>query len=462
VKRPVRLVVAWVVIARQLVSRATRLALVLVAAALASGPRASSAQAPAPYDSSLHRFLDSLADSTDRYFGLIAAPLDTAGLDSALAAGLERPWRGPRAASRFSYGPVYAFNRVDGTLWGGSIGLRNRGARWRVSGDLGYAAGSDTWLGGGELSAGFRRRETNWGLRITGGRRTQTMNRDFGERRLASIRALLWGGDRRNYLRRDGFTVAVAGSGTGWRAGVEYRDRLESPLAVTTRWNLRRNALAAGDNLAAAPGRAREVAFGGDVRIPGSPFHAQLTHQTADRALGSDFDYRRTRAALGGEVVAGSRVSFVPQLVYGRLGGDPVPQAAFFLGGSSSLRSLRGDSLGGTGVAIARLDVIGVDDLLALARIPHPVMFPIQGGVFAATGAVWGADPFRGPGTPDGGWPDRSAWRGEVGVSLLYRPGMPDEDAYLRVSRAWPVGPHGGGARWSVSYTRALDLLRAF
>jgi hypothetical protein len=123
---------------------------------------------------------------------------------------------------------------------------------------------------------------------------------------------------------------------------------------------------------------------------------------------------------------------------------------------------LRGDSLGGTGVAIARLDVIGVDDLLALARIPHPVMLPIQGGVFAATGAVWGADPFRGPGTPDGGWPDRSAWRSEVGVSLLYRPGMPDEDAYLRVNLAWPVGPHGGGARWSVSYSQALDLLRAF
>jgi hypothetical protein len=69
-----------------------------MAAALAVEPRASRAQEQTPSDSSLHRFLDTLADSTDRYFGLIAAPTDTAGLDSALAAGLERPWRGPRAA----------------------------------------------------------------------------------------------------------------------------------------------------------------------------------------------------------------------------------------------------------------------------------------------------------------------------------------------------------------------------
>ncbi len=443
-------------------TRTARLVLMIVAATLPIGPRASHAQESAPSDSSLHGFLDTLADSTDRYFGLIAAPLDTAGLDSALAAGLERPWRGPRTRSRLSYGPVYMFNRVDGTLWGGSVALRNRGARWRVGGDLGRAAGSDTWLGGGELSAAIRRRDTFWRLRVAGGRRTETINRDADERRVASIRALLWGNDRQNYLRRDGFSVGVGGDGTGWRAGVEYRDRLESPLAVTTRWNLARNPLSNTDNLAAAPGRAREVVFDGDLRIPGSPFHAQLIHQTADRALGSDFDYRRTRVALGGEWVAGSHVSFVPQLVYGRLGGDPVPQAAFLLGGPHSLRSLPRESLGGTGIAIARLDLIGVDDLLALARIPHPAMFPIQGGLFAATGAVWGIDSFSGPGRPGGGWPERRAWTSEAGVSLLYRPGMPDEDAYLRVNLAWPVGPHGGGARWSVSYSRALDLLRAF
>ena len=438
------------------------LALVVAAAALVVGPRPSRAQDQAPPDSSLHRFLDTLADSTDHYFGLIAAPLDTAGLDSSLAAGLARPWRGPRTRLRPRFGPVYAFNRVDGTLWGGSATLAGRDGRWRVGGDLGYAAGSDAWLGGGELGLGIRRRETMWSLRVSGGRRTALMNRDHGERRLASVRALLTGSDRQNYLRRDGLAVAVGANATDWRAAVEYRDWLESPLAVTTRWNLARSALAAGDNLAASPGRAREVAFGGDLRLAGSPFRAQLNHQIADKAIGSDFDYRRARLALGGEIVAGGRVSLVPQIVYGRLAGDPVPQASFFLGGSRTLKSLRSDSLGGTAIAVARLELIGVDDLLALARIPHPAMVPLQGGVFAATGAVWGVDPFGGPGTPNEGWPDRSAWMSEVGLSLLYRPGMPDENAYLRVNLAWPVGLHGGRARWSVSYSRALDLLRAF
>ena len=436
--------------------------LALVVVALVVGPRPSRAQEQAPSDSSLHGFLDTLADSTDRYFGLIAAPLDTTGLDSALAVGLQRPWRAPRTRPRPRFGPVYAFNRVDGTLWGGSVALARRDARWRVGGDLGYAAGSDTWLGGGELALGVRRRDTMWGLRVAAGRRTALMNRDHGERRLASVRALLTGSDRQNYLRRDGVTVTVGANATGWRAAVEYRDRLERPLAVTTRWNLARSELAAGDNLAAVPGRARELAFDGDLRLAGSPFHAQLTHQTADRFIGSEFDYRRARLALGGEIVAGGRVSLVPQLIYGRLAGDPVPQAAFFLGGSRTLKSLRSDSLGGTAVAIARLELIGVDDLLALAHIPHPAMVPLQGGVFAATGAVWGADPFGGPGTPVGGWPERSAWMSEAGLSLLYRPGMPDENAYLRVNLAWPVGLHGGRARWSVSYSRALDLLRAF
>lgn len=431
-----------------------------IVAVLATVSRVALAEEPAPGDSSLHRFLGSLADSTDRYFGLIAAPLDTAGLDSALAVGLERPWSGPRTRVRPRFGPVYAFNRVDGTLWGGTVGLRGPRGRWRVNGDLGYAAGSDAWLGGGELVLLTARRQTDWAFRVSAGRRTASMSRDFGERRLATARALIAGSDRQNYLRRDGVTVAVGVDGGPWRAQVEYRDRLESPLEVTTRWNLARRPLSAPGNLAATPGRAREIAFDGAMRLPGLPFRAQLTHQTSDRAIGSDFDFRRTRAAVGGELTAFRHVSIVPQMVYGRLGGDPVPQAAFFLGGATSLRSLHSGSLGGTGIAIARLELIGADDLLALARIPHPAMLPIQGAVFAATGAAWGADPFGGPSTPGGSWPERSAWMSEVGVSLLYRPGMPDENGYLRLNLAWPVGLHDGTPRWSVSYTRALDLLR--
>ncbi|MGH7730498.1 MAG: hypothetical protein ACRENJ_04530, partial [Candidatus Eiseniibacteriota bacterium] len=147
--------------------RAVPLAFVVIAAALAPGTHGARAQEATAPDSTLHRFLDTLADSTDRYFGLIAAPVDTAGLDSALTAGLARLWRGPATRTRPRLRPVYAFNRVDGTLWGGSVAQGGGRAGWRMAGDLGYAAGSDAWLGGAELSLGIRRRETTWGLRLT-------------------------------------------------------------------------------------------------------------------------------------------------------------------------------------------------------------------------------------------------------------------------------------------------------
>ncbi len=439
----------------------------LTALALAMAPVAPAlAQAPPPTggpDSSLHRFLGSLADSTDRYFGLVAAPPDTTGLDSALAVRLAGPWPGPRTRTRFSYRPDLAFNRVDGNRWGASAALGSRGERWRVEGDLGYAAGSDRWLGGGRLLTGIRRRGTFWRLQLRGGRHTASMDRDHDEGALATVRALARGSDRQHYLRRDGFRVTISGDAPGWHAGIEYRDWLESPLVVTTRWNLARQPLDAPTNLAATLGRTRELGLDAGFRWPGLPLQSQITHHTSDRALGSDFRYRRTRVALAAELPLRDHVSFLPQLVYGRLAGDAVPQAAFYLGGPHTLRSLPGAASAGTGFALARLDAIGADDLLALAHIPHPAMLPIQGGLFVATGAVWGPDPygpFGGPGTPTGGWPPRNAWRSEAGLSLLYRPGVPDENAYLRLHLAWPLGTGRGEIRWSVSYSRALDLLR--
>ena len=89
-------------------SRGWRLAAVL---ALAAGP----VRAQAPADTALGGFLGGLADSTDRYFGFTATPLDTAGLDSALADRLKRPWTEPLDSRRFeiSWGPWMQFNRVE-------------------------------------------------------------------------------------------------------------------------------------------------------------------------------------------------------------------------------------------------------------------------------------------------------------------------------------------------------------
>ena len=442
-------------------SAAALLMTTLALAARAQTPAAPSAPGAAP-DSSLHRFLESLADSTDQYFGLAAEPADTTGLDSTLAVRLTQPPLMPRTGRSHWYRPDFAFNRVDGNRWGASAWFGSRRQRWRVSGDLGCAAGSNTWLGGAEAQIGMRRRDTFYRLRVGGGRRTAVMDRDLDEGALATARALMTGSDRQQYLRRDGFRIAASGNGPGWVAGIAYRDWLESPLAVTTRWNLARRALASPDNLQATPGRTRELALEAGLRWPGIPVRSQVVYQLSDRALGSDFDYRRTRVALGGELPLLGHVSLLPQLVYGRLSGNPIPQAGFYLGGWRALRSLPVGAAAGTGLALARLDLLAADDLLALARIPHPAPFPLQGALFVASGAVWGPDPFGGSGSARGGWPEQNAWRSEAGLSLLYRPGVPDEDAYLRVNLAWPVGPVREGSRWSISYSRALDLLWDF
>src|SRR5262249_7764416 len=76
---------------------------------------------------------------------------------------------------------------------------------------------------------------------------------------------------------------------------------------------------------------------------------------------------------------------------------------AFYLGGTRSLRSVHGDTYGGTGLALARVDLIEMPDVLEVLHIPHPAMTPIQLAVFAATGSVWGTDPYGGASPPGGG-----------------------------------------------------------
>ena len=233
----------------------------------AQGPPLEPPPTTARGDSLLDRFLGGLADSTDRYFGRVAAPLDTTGLDSSLAAGLARPYRGPQSRAHLSIWPVYAFNRVDGTLWGASLGLGNARAGWAVTGDLGYAGGSHRWLGGGRVALRSGRGDTFWRVQVDAGRRAAVMDRDHEERWLASLRALTSGSDRQDYLRRDGVSVAGLRSATRWGAEVAYHDWLESPLTVTTRWDLAHRALSAPSfSLRMGVWRLRLSSRGGSLR----------------------------------------------------------------------------------------------------------------------------------------------------------------------------------------------------
>jgi hypothetical protein len=270
-------------------------------------------------------------------------------------------------------------------------------------------------------------------LDLWGGRKSAPMDRDEDDR-LRIVGAFLFGSDWTQYLRDEGFEGSVTHRHGWWQASAGYRDLLQSPLITTATWNLFDRDPERPGNLAATRGRAHELEYAAAAHWPRLPLRTEIAYQTSSRRIGSDFEYRRVRAAAGLDVSLGRVASFVPQFAWARQTGDELPQAAFYLGGYGMLRSLPRNQLGGTGVALARLDLIGAQDLLALLRIPHPAALPLQGGV----------------------WPDRRDWLSEAGVSLLYSTAM---FPTLHCSYAWPIGPRGGEGRWSVSFSRPFDLL---
>ena len=438
---------------------------VTVAPAVRAQGAVDSTVTPAPADTSLGRYLDTLRDSSDALFPTIVTPVDTSGLDSVLAVRLAHPGKErdvPARAWRPSFGPWLSFNRVDGPMYGGAVAIGRRRYLGEIGGRAGYAVGSDTWLGAAEYS---KTRETGplaWRFDAEAGRLTAGIDRERSDLRLGALRAFLTGNDTRRYLRHDGLSTELAVEHPVWRGSIGYRDMLESPLDVHARWSLFSGSLAVSDNLAAVRGHVHELDYQLGARTPWLPFTAEAAYATSSPKIGSDFAYRRYRLGLGGDLALGRSFVLVPQFAYGRLTGDPLPQSSFYLGGSRTLRSIEGDAIGGTGMTLARLDLLELPDVLELLHVPHPALLPLQVGVFAATGAVWGVDPYGGPTRPGTDLPEEQEFRHEVGASLLYRPGLPDPNMYVQIGWAWPIGPHSGPPRFSLSYSRGIDLVKPF
>ncbi len=430
-----------------------------LAAFLALAVPAGAGTIAADADTTLDGFLDQLADSTSEYFGASAAPLDTAGLDSALVYGLAHP-RARRTSLRPSFNPDFMFNRVDGPVYLLGMGIGAERSPGELRAEVGYASGPNDVLWQVRGTRSFRALGGRWRLAAGGGLATGSMDRERTGARLTSARAFLFGKDDNHYLRREGFDIGLQREAAFALVGVRYRDVDESPIATSAGWNLFRRPLSTYSNLAAYPGRAREFEYSALVKVDPFPAEAEVIHQTSGNAIGSDFEYRRTRVALSGNVGLAARATLMPQLVYGRLTGQALPQASFYLGGSRTMRSMSSSARGGTGFAQARLEVIGADDVLETLRIPHPAFLPLQIGVFGGVGAVWGVDPFGGPSRSGGDWPDREHWVSEAGVSLIYQPGFPSPTTLMRVNYAWPLGPERESSNFSVSISHAMDFLK--
>lgn len=440
---------------RQLVSALALLWLV------SSIPSAHAQQASS--DSLMKVYLGTLADSTDAWFGASVAPLDTAGLDSALAAGLARgPGQRARVRTRLELSPALGYQRADGAQLGGAVALRGpfdlrlRGQLQGTTGShdvLGWLRVARTWRGGSWRS------RVVWTLRA--GRTSEAFERERREDVLNIVHAL-WGDDRQDYLRRDGVETSLDVSAANAHAGVSWRDQLESGLVTTSRWTITGGGPELLENRAPRVGRMREwgVSLGGT--LPLTRLRLEGSGASSDPTLGSDASYRRLRVVMGGDVSLGRHLGFVPQVSYGRLWGEAVPQAAFFLGGTHSLRTLDRNAVTGTGHLFARGELVLADDLRRLLRLPLPAWLPLQASAFTASGALWGHDATGRTPTPtrrDG--PRATEWRSEAGVGLSWRPGVPRPDTYVRLEASWPIGPDARGVAYTIALQRLQDLLPA-
>lgn len=444
------------------------LALLALGAGVAPAPARAE---DAPSDSLLHAYVRSLADSTDTWFGSTAAPLDTAGLDSALAAGLARPpgartaaASGKRGALGIGFGPALGFNRADGGQLGASASLRTPWpGQW--SGRAQYTTGTHDVLGEGacERAMSVRALRSRVVFRVAAGRWTEAFDRDHYQPVFTTIGALAYGADRHQYVRRDGWQASARIGGDEGFLAAGWRDQLESALPYTTDWVLFGGEPTLEYNLPAAHGRAREWSLLGDVTIPRTRFRVNAGYWTSDPRMGSDFTYRRHRLSAGGDLSLGRHLALVPQATYGRLRGEALPQDALFVGGAYSLRTLDRNELAGAGNAFGRVDLVLVDDLRERLRLPLPAWLPLQAGAFAAAGAAWGRDPVTGAAVSTArDAPRREEWRSEVGFGLSWRPGLPDPLYSLRVEYALPVGPADQrDAGLTVAFQRLLNLLPA-
>ena len=445
--------------------RAGVLALLLVGALLAgaTAARAADPKAPAPPDTTIDDFLNGLSRDTDQYFGVTASPLDTTGLDSARAFARAHPGYYADAGQwKPSFEPHFRFNRVDGPVYGGGVSVGRARQLGQFSADLGYAAGPNDWLGGGSYRKTVRRHDALWSLDVWGGRQTGSLDRDRTTLGLASLRAFINGSDRFRYLRQDGADAEIGRETSTLKLTAGFRDELESSIPTSASWSLLGGKPIVFDNPPITEGRTHEFEFDAIWEVPRTPITAEVLHHTSSRGFGSDFEYRRWLFAGAADIGVGRIFSLVPQVGYGRLLLDAVPQAMFFLGGARSLPTVPYADIGGTGFALGRLDFYLVPDLFTMLHLPHPDVLQLRGAAYIASGAAWGADPYGGPPRKGDALPDDAAWNSEAGVAFLYQPGIPDPTGFIRLNLGLPLGRERPSLGVTVSYTRAFDMLRPF
>jgi hypothetical protein len=451
------------------VNRPRRVSLISLALLLGLWlPSASAQESAAPSDS-LSQFLRDLSRSTDEYFGTATSEFDTTGLDTLLEHRFHDPLELPSPDRGYiTPGPIMRYNRAEGFVLGAGVNLWNHTVG-TLRGNLAYGFGNKGWryevgwkriLWFKDRNGYLTRRDLsrNWntptramlGVELYYLRETAKFMPEHAQPFVSDLNAFLIGKDRQSFYERRGFLGLLRFAYGDWRLTAGYRDAEDKAMPKTATFSV----------------------FGSDSSVPGvtpanpDDYHEFLGGLTWAR---EDWDFAvslngrglgnaawRLRGAIAKGIRIGRPLKAILQIEGGAAEAAAPIQRMFSVGGPRAIPSL-GFGVGDTDhLLLGRLELIEAHNLFAALGIPHPDFMDFHAGAFFHYGAVWDDPAGRDVVFSK---PPSTAWRGTAGLSLIYRPGLPDPRTQWRIQAGWPVGPEGGDMRLTLSIGREFDLI---
>jgi hypothetical protein len=431
----------------------------------AVGAQESGSQEP----DSLTRFLEDLSKTTDDYFGETTSRFDTTGFDTLL----QHRWANPLELPSPNRGyllPILItrFNRAEGlvlgagaNIWNHTIGTMRANAAYGFSNkSWRYELGWKRILWYKDRYGYMSRRDLSrdWnlptqamlGVELHYLRETAKFMPEHARPFTSDLNAFFIGTDRQSFYKRRGFLGLIRFRWQDWHLTGGYRDANEEAMPKTTNFTLFGNDSAVPGVTLADPDDYNELLGG-------------ITFFRRDWDLAVSLNGRGLGNAawrLRGAIAQGFRlwrpIKGVIQIEGGAAEAAAPVQRRFEVGGPAAIPSL-GFGVGSTDhLLLGRLELVEAHNLFQALHIPHPDFMDFHAGAFFHYGAVWD--------DPAGrevvfSKPPSTAWRGTVGLSLVYRPGLPDPRTQWRFQAGWPVGPEGGVMRLTLSIGREFDLI---
>lgn len=434
--------------------RALGVALLGLAAARPGGA------APAASDTSLHRYISGLADSSHAWFGSDTLDFDTTGVDSLGRLYTAHPELAPRPlrnydprASEGENAPVVRLSALERPFAGARLQLngieRGPGA---LSLEGGYAVGIKESRFAGGLTRAYSNDVLALSAHLSAYRSTLHFDAfqvepdpDFEGPRLV-LRSLGLQ-DRRE----------------GWRARALVRTRL---LAVQGVWrdeqahDLKypsgfKDYLLSGTPASrrASPGTLRSLTA--SVGLGRQAVDGVLRAEIEHAGFGGRFEYNRIRVGAGRIFRVGESALLGIQAEWSGADSGAPAQEQFYAGGAHSLSGWAFGSLQARQLYLGRATLLLGPDVLASLHIPHPALLPLSFATFVDVGAAPDLEPANGlsPKAPAGG-----DWRTSVGLGLWYSPGLVDPSSFIKLTAAQPIGPRSDHRlKWSLAWSRVLD-----